>query len=33
MALGRVMSVIGDKMDSNQLLDKIKEDGGIDDVW
>lgn len=32
MALGRVMQAMGDKMDSNQLLDKIKQTGGMNDV-
>lgn len=32
MALGRVMQAMGDKMDSNQLLDKVKQAGGMNDV-
>lgn len=32
MALGRVMQAMGEKMDSNQLLDKVKQAGGMNDV-
>lgn len=31
-ALGRVMTAMGDKMDSNTILDKLKSVGGISDV-